>query len=57
MLCNNSNFHATVSCEDLQDFDLNKCKGIEDEQVIILKSALKEVVVYVINKFKGTVFY
>lgn len=57
MLCNNSNFHATVSCEDLQDFDLNKCKGIEDEQVIILKSSLKEVVVYVINKFKGTVFY
>ncbi|KAH0652734.1 hypothetical protein KY289_030412 [Solanum tuberosum] len=37
------NFCATVSCGELQDFALNKFKGIEDELVIKLKSALKEV--------------
>ncbi|KAH0776512.1 hypothetical protein KY290_007923 [Solanum tuberosum] len=39
------NFCATVSCGELQDFALNKFKGIEDELVIKLKSALKEVAV------------
>ncbi|KAL3324324.1 hypothetical protein AABB24_038478 [Solanum stoloniferum] len=37
------NFCATVSCGELQNFALNKFKGIEDELVIKLKSALKEV--------------
>ncbi|KAK4721385.1 hypothetical protein R3W88_011618 [Solanum pinnatisectum] len=37
------NFCATVSCGELQDFALNKFKGIEDELVIKIKSALKEV--------------
>uniref|UniRef100_M1A8L7 Lysyl-tRNA synthetase n=1 Tax=Solanum tuberosum TaxID=4113 RepID=M1A8L7_SOLTU len=37
------NFCAIVSCGELQDFALNKFKGIEDELVIKLKSALKEV--------------
>ncbi|KAK4707231.1 hypothetical protein R3W88_033203 [Solanum pinnatisectum] len=37
------NFCASLSCGELQDFALNKFKGIEDELVIKLKSALKEV--------------
>ncbi|KAG5606173.1 hypothetical protein H5410_027665 [Solanum commersonii] len=49
------NFCATVSYGELQDFALNKFKGIEDELVIKLKSALKEVAVCAINKLKGTV--
>ncbi|KAL3368805.1 hypothetical protein AABB24_009562 [Solanum stoloniferum] len=37
------NFCATESRGELQDFALNKLKGIEDELIIKLKSAIKEV--------------
>ncbi|KAH0747453.1 hypothetical protein KY285_009110 [Solanum tuberosum] len=42
-------FCATVSCGE-QDFALNKFKGIEDELVIKLKSALKEVAWWLFRK-------
>lgn len=39
-------FCATESRGELQDFALNKLKEIEDELIVKLKSAIKEVVVW-----------
>ncbi|KAH0669572.1 hypothetical protein KY285_023733 [Solanum tuberosum] len=48
-------FCATESDGELQDFALNKLKGIEDELIIIVKSVIKEVVACALNKLKVTV--
>ncbi|KAH0776515.1 hypothetical protein KY290_007926 [Solanum tuberosum] len=45
-------FYATESYGELQDFALKKLKGIGDELIIILKSAIKEVVACALNKLK-----
>jgi len=50
-------FCATESYGELQDFALNKLKGIGDELIIILKSAIKEVVVCALNKLKVTMCF
>lgn len=47
------NFCATESRGELQDFALNKLKAIEEELIIKLKSAIKEVAVCALNKLKG----
>lgn len=51
------NFCATESRGELQDFALNKLKGIEDELIIKVKSAIKEVAVCALNKLKGTMCF
>lgn len=51
------NFCATESRGELQDFALHKLKGIEDELIIKLKSAIKEVAVCSLNKLKGTMCF
>lgn len=48
------NFCATESRGELQDFALNKLKGIEDELIMKLKSAIKEVAVCALDKLKWT---